>query len=69
MEATGAATPYSLYKLYNKQAAANANPFTPRQMGKFAKRGRTSAVGTSRSVQRLHSATAGPAAAWDDPSL
>ena len=27
----GAATPYSLYKLYNKQAAATANPFTLRQ--------------------------------------
>ena len=29
----GAATPYSLYKLYNKQAAATANPFTLRQVG------------------------------------
>ena len=27
----GAATPYSLYKLYSKQAAATANPFTIRQ--------------------------------------
>ena len=29
----GAATPYSLYKLYSKQAAATANPFTLRQGG------------------------------------
>lgn len=29
----GAATPYSLYKLYSKQAAATANPFTLRQTG------------------------------------
>ena len=29
----GAATPYSLYKLYSKQAAATANPFTLRQVG------------------------------------
>lgn len=29
----GAATPYSLYKLYSKQAAATANPFTLRQAG------------------------------------
>lgn len=29
----GAATPYSLYKLYAKQAAATANPYTLRQAG------------------------------------
>ena len=29
----GAATPYSLYKLYSKQAAATANPYTLRQVG------------------------------------
>lgn len=29
----GAATPHSLYKLYSKQAAATANPFTLRQVG------------------------------------
>lgn len=29
----GAATPYSLYKLYSKQAAATANPYTLRQAG------------------------------------
>jgi len=29
----GAATPYSLYKLYKGQAAATANPFTLRQVG------------------------------------
>lgn len=28
----GAATPYSLYKLYSKQAAATANPYTLRQV-------------------------------------
>lgn len=28
----GAATPYSLYKLYSKQAAATANPYALRQM-------------------------------------
>jgi len=29
----GAATPYSLYKLYSKQGAATANPYTLRQVG------------------------------------
>jgi hypothetical protein len=29
----GAATPYSLYKLYSKQAAATANPYTLRAVG------------------------------------
>ena len=29
----GAATPYSLYRLYSKQAAATANPYTLRQVG------------------------------------
>ena len=29
----GAATPFSLYKLYSKQAAATANPYTLRQVG------------------------------------
>ena len=69
----GAATPYSLYKLYNKQAAATANPFTLGQTGQGFedhKRGRSaSAVGAQqRSVQRLHSAThAGTQDTWDDP--
>lgn len=29
----GAATPYSLYRLYSKQGAATANPYTLRQVG------------------------------------
>ena len=32
----GAATPHSLYKLYSKQAAATANPYTLRQPAKLS---------------------------------
>ena len=58
----GAATPYSLYKLYNKQAAATANPFTLRQTGQGFKF-------TSVVAARPQSAPAAPSNASTAPLL
>lgn len=53
----GAATPYLLYKLYSKQAAATANPYTLRQRGGLS----FSALGGATSYAAVPTASSGAA--------
>ena len=50
----GAAAPYSLYKLYSKQAAATANPYMLRQAGNL----KLTTLGMWGGVRSLHPPTA-----------